>query len=189
LAFLTDRALEEEGHDMAGVYGGPQSIFRFCKGSARSLHKPFDFPYLCFFFEVQSRSQQQRAENFLNTSNHFHALEMATFAPISYAYVPTAPRSKSAAARCKPASSILNKLNNAALDGPRLPATAAADNDGGFVTARVVSSTTSSATGGSKGHIQHIYFSLVNGRLWIQNIIASACFGLKEGEARTLLSH
>jgi hypothetical protein len=60
-----------------------------------------------------------------------------TFVPPSYTYVPTGPRSKSAAARCKPASSILDKLqrsklSGAALDGPRLPATVTADNDGGY---------------------------------------------------------
>jgi hypothetical protein len=88
-------------------------------------------------------------QNFLNTSNHFRALEMATFAlpsytfvPPSYTYVPTAPRSKSTAARGKPASSIPDKLHRSsklsdpALDGPRLPAiataAAAADNDGGY---------------------------------------------------------
>jgi hypothetical protein len=49
---------------------------------------------------LQSRlCSQQQAENFLNTSNHFHALEMATFVPISYTYVPTAPRSKSTTTR------------------------------------------------------------------------------------------
>lgn len=82
---------------------------RFWEGSARSLHEPFDFP-LCHHFLVRF---VQQAENFLNTSNYFHTLEMATFAPISYTYVPTAPRSKSTATRRKPAlkqSSILDKL-------------------------------------------------------------------------------
>src|SRR5579862_7038225 len=89
---------------------------RAYSGSARavrSLHEPFDFP-LCHHFAAHLCSQQQ-AENFLNTSNHFHALEMATFVPISYTYVPTAPRSKSATARRKPApkqSSILDKLQH-----------------------------------------------------------------------------
>jgi hypothetical protein len=54
---------------------------------------------------------QQQAKNFLNTSNHFHVLEMATFVPISYTYVPTAPRSKSATARSKPASKQSNILD------------------------------------------------------------------------------
>jgi len=79
---------------------------------------------------------QQQAENFLNTSNHFHALEMTAFAPISYTYVPTAPRSKSTATRRKPApkqSSILDKLQHsklseAALSMARL---AVADDSGG----------------------------------------------------------
>jgi hypothetical protein len=81
-----------------------------------------------------SLCSQQQAENFLNTSNHFHALQMATFVPISYTYVPTAPRSKSATARRKPALkpvSILDKVQHskpsgAALSTPR-PAAAAAN--------------------------------------------------------------
>jgi hypothetical protein len=87
-----------------------------------------------------SLCSQQQAENFLNTSNRFHTLEMATFDPISYTYVPTAPRFKSAAARRNPASKqsgILDKLqrskqSGAAFDGPRLPAPAAADNNRGY---------------------------------------------------------
>jgi hypothetical protein len=76
-------------------------------GSARVVREA----YMIHLFAVQLR-RQQRAENFLNTSNHFHALEMATFNPISYTYVLTAPRSKIVAARRKPAlkqSSILGK--------------------------------------------------------------------------------
>jgi len=65
---------------------------------------------------------------------------MATFAPISYTYVPTAPRSKSVATRPKPTSkqpSTLeklqrSKLSRAALDGPQLPATAATDSNEGY---------------------------------------------------------
>jgi hypothetical protein len=83
-----------------------------------------------------SLCSQQQAENFLNTSNHFHTLEMATFAFKPYTYVPTAPRSKSTGTRRKPAPkqvSIFDKLqhikpNNAALSTPR-PA-AANDNRG-----------------------------------------------------------
>jgi hypothetical protein len=65
---------------------------------------------LCHHFPVQF---VQQAEDFSNTSYHFHALEMANFVPISYTYVLTAPRSKSTATRRKPApkqSSILDKL-------------------------------------------------------------------------------
>lgn len=54
----------------------------------------------------------------MNTSNHFHRLEIATFVPISYTYMPTAPRSKSTATRYKPApkqSRILNKLQHSKL--------------------------------------------------------------------------
>ncbi|KAI9863863.1 MAG: hypothetical protein M1813_003515 [Trichoglossum hirsutum] len=65
---------------------------------------------------------------------------MATFVPISYTYVPTAPRSKSAAARRKPALkpvSIFDKIqrikpSGAALSTPRTAAAAtAADDNGG----------------------------------------------------------
>jgi hypothetical protein len=61
---------------------------------------------------------------------------MATLAFKPYTYKPTAPRSKSAATRCKPAperASILNKLqqirsSSASLSTPR----PAADGDGGY---------------------------------------------------------
>lgn len=45
----------------------------------------------------------------MNTSNHFHALEMATFVP--YSCVLTAPWSKSAAARGNPTSKKSGALN------------------------------------------------------------------------------
>lgn len=102
----------------------------------RSLHEPFDFPPLPLFSTpVCAASSKQ---NFLNNSNHFHALEMATFVPISYTYVPTAPRSKSATTRHKPTSkqsSIFDKIQSikpsgAALSTPR-PAVAAAANNRG----------------------------------------------------------
>ena len=120
--------------------------YKAYSGSARVVREAYINPLIspsAIFFVVQLCSQQQ-AENFLNTFNHFHVLKMATFAlssytfiPPSYTYVPTAPRFKSAAARGKPASSIpdklyRSKLSGPALDGPRLPATAAADNDGGY---------------------------------------------------------
>jgi hypothetical protein len=57
--------------------------------------------------------QPAASRNFLNTSNHFHALEMATFDPIPYTYAPTAPCSKSAAIRRQPALmqvSIFDKI-------------------------------------------------------------------------------
>jgi hypothetical protein len=63
-------------------------------------------------FAVQLYSQQQ-AQNFLNASNHFHALEIATFDPICYTYVPTVPRSKNAATRCKPAPAQQAELYSA----------------------------------------------------------------------------
>lgn len=42
--FFTRRASEGEKPGIAGVYSGPQSVFRFCEGSASSLYEPFDFP-------------------------------------------------------------------------------------------------------------------------------------------------
>jgi hypothetical protein len=78
--------------------------------------------------------QPAAAENPLNTSNHFRALEMANFIP----YKPTAPHFKSVATRRKPASKqpgILDKLQRTkpALDRHGQPAPAAADeNDGGY---------------------------------------------------------
>jgi hypothetical protein len=42
-AFLTDGALDGE-NGIAGVYGRPQSGFRFYDGGARGLHEPSDFP-------------------------------------------------------------------------------------------------------------------------------------------------
>jgi hypothetical protein len=80
----------------------------------------------------------------LNTSNYFYALKIATLAPTSYTfippsytYMPIAPRSKSAAARGKPASSVpdklyRSKLSGLALDSPRLLATVVADNKRGY---------------------------------------------------------
>ena len=76
-------------------------------------------------------------KEFLDYPNHFHVLEMATFAfAPSYTYVPTAPRYKSTGTRRKPAPkqvSIFDKLqhikpNNAALITLR-PAAAAAAGD------------------------------------------------------------
>ena len=123
---------------MAGVCGG----HRACRGSESAVREAYINSLISLSllsFAVQLYSQQQ-AQNFLNTSNHFHALEMATFDPISYTYVPTAPRFKSAAARRNPTSkqsSILDKLqrsklSGAALEDPQLPAQAVADNNGGY---------------------------------------------------------
>jgi hypothetical protein len=39
-----ERASEGGKPGIAGLYGGPPSVFRFCEGSARSLHEPVDFP-------------------------------------------------------------------------------------------------------------------------------------------------
>jgi hypothetical protein len=97
--------------------------------SARVVQEAYINPLIspsAIFFAVQLCNQQQ-AENFLNTSNYFHVLKMATFAlpsytfvPPSYTYVPTAPRSKSTAAHGKPASSIRDKLHRSKLSGPAL---------------------------------------------------------------------
>lgn len=138
--FFSRRGRQEGGKPgIAGLYGGPQSVFRFCEGSARSLHEPFEFPRLCHLSAVQLCSQQP-AENFSNTPNRFHALEMATLAFKPYTYVPTPPRSTSTATRRRPAPkqvSILNKLqqirsSSTSLSTPRPAAAAAADNDGGY---------------------------------------------------------
>jgi hypothetical protein len=139
-AFLTGEGVRRGEAWYAGVYGGPQREFRFCEGSARSLHEPVDFPVSAISFVVQLCSQQP-AENFSTTPNHFHALEMATFAfKPQYTYVPTPPRPKSTATRHKPAPervSILNKLqqirsSSVSLSTPRPAAAAAADDDGGY---------------------------------------------------------
>jgi hypothetical protein len=84
----------------------------------------------------------QPAENFLNTPNHSHAIEMATFAfKPQYTYVPTPPRSKSAATRRRPAPklSIFDKLqqirsSSTSLSTPRpvAPAMTVADGDRGY---------------------------------------------------------
>jgi hypothetical protein len=65
------------------------------------------------------------------------ALTSYTFTPLSYTYMPTAPRSKSIVARGKPASSIpdklyRSKLSDTALNGPRPLVTAAANNNRGY---------------------------------------------------------
>ncbi|KAI9774201.1 MAG: hypothetical protein M1839_001903 [Geoglossum umbratile] len=98
-ALLMARTSEEGESDMPEVYGGPQSVFRFCEGSTRSRYEPSDF--LSAIILQSSLCSQQQAGNFMNTSNRFYAREMATFVPISYTYVSTAPRSKSATARRK----------------------------------------------------------------------------------------
>jgi len=129
-AFLTVRTSGSKAwHEL---YGEPQS------SSARAVREayiePFDFP-LCHHFPVQI-VQPAASREFLNTSNHFHALEWPLFVPISYTYVPTAPRSKSTGTRDEPAPkqfSILDrlqrsKLSEAALSMARL---AAADDSGG----------------------------------------------------------
>jgi hypothetical protein len=127
---------------MAGVYGGPQSVFQFCEGSARSLHEPVEFPVSAISFAVQLYHQQP-AEKFSTTPDHF-ALEMATFAfKPQYTYVPNPPRSKSTATRRKPAPeqvSILDKLqqirsSSTSLSTSRPVAAAAmavADGDGDY---------------------------------------------------------
>jgi len=81
--------------------------------------------------------QPATSREFINTSNHFHVIEMATFAFKSqYTYKPTLPRPKSTATRRKPALeqvSILNKLQHIRSSSVSLsmlrPAEAAADDD------------------------------------------------------------
>jgi hypothetical protein len=55
--FFIKRVLEGRKPDIAGLYGGPQSIFRFYKGSIRSLYKPIEFPVSTISFIVQLYSQ------------------------------------------------------------------------------------------------------------------------------------
>jgi len=119
----------------AGVYNAPQSVFWFCKGSARNPYEPLDFPSA--IFSQSSLCTQQQAGNFFTTSNHFHALEIATFAFKPYTYVPSAPRSKSATTRRKSAwkqSSLLDepqriKASSTSLSTPR-PVAVGADTRG-----------------------------------------------------------
>jgi hypothetical protein len=92
------------------------------------------FPPSAIFLQSSFHSQQQ-AENFLNTSKYFHALEMATLAFKPYTYVPTAPRSKKAISRRKPASkpiSIFDKLQRISPSSTKLsmPQSAVADDCG-----------------------------------------------------------
>ncbi|KAI9769973.1 MAG: hypothetical protein M1840_003684 [Geoglossum simile] len=96
---IDDKALLMARTSEPEVYGGPQSVFRFCEGSTRSRYEPSDF--LSAIILQSSLCSQQQAGNFMNTSNRFYAREMATFVLISYTYVSTAPRSKSATARRK----------------------------------------------------------------------------------------
>ena len=137
---LTPRRFDGEDVREQGIAGVIRwAAERFWEGSA-SLHEPFDLP-LCHHFPVQF-VQPAASREFLNTSNHFHALEMATFAFKSqYTYKPTPPRPKSTATRRKPALeqvSILNKLQHIRSSSASLstlrPAVAAADDDdnGGY---------------------------------------------------------
>jgi hypothetical protein len=92
------------------------------------------FPPSSIFLQSSFYSQQQ-AENFLNTSKYFHALKMATLAFKPYTYVPTAPRSKKAISRRKPASkpiSIFDKLQRISPSSTKLsmPQSAVADDCG-----------------------------------------------------------
>ena len=57
------------GLGMVGMYGGPQSVFRFCEGSARSLYEPLDFPVSVIF--LQSSYAANSRQNFLTTVSPF----------------------------------------------------------------------------------------------------------------------
>ena len=102
--FFAERGVRRGEAWHSGLYGGPQSVFRFCEGSARSLHEPVDFPVSAISFAVRLYSQQP-AENFSTTPNHFHPLQMATSVYRPLAFVQTAPLSKSAATHREPAQS------------------------------------------------------------------------------------
>lgn len=110
------------------MYGGPQSVFRFCECDARSLHN-FLISLLLLSFIIQLCNQQQ-TENFLSTPQYFYVLEMSTFVPISYNYVPTAPRSKGTTARRKSTSKQLSILDK--LQRNKLGCAAATDSNGGY---------------------------------------------------------
>jgi hypothetical protein len=74
-AFLTVRTSGSKAWQE--LYGGPQS------SSARAVREAYMNPLIppsAIIFQSSLCSQQQ-AENSLNTSNHFHTLEMATFCP------------------------------------------------------------------------------------------------------------
>lgn len=110
---------------------------RAYSGSARAVREAYMNPLISPYAIILQSSlySQQKAENFLNTSNRFHTLEMATFVPISYTYVPTAPRSTSATARRKltsKQSGIFNKLQRSKLSEAELstPLPAAANDIG-----------------------------------------------------------
>jgi hypothetical protein len=70
--FFTEMASEGGEPGMAGVYGGPQSVFQFCEGSARSLHEPVEFPVSAISFAVQLYHQQPAGE-VLDYSQSFRA--------------------------------------------------------------------------------------------------------------------
>jgi len=140
--FFTERALEGGSLAWRACTAGHRAY----SGSARAVREAYMNPLISLslpsFFAVRLYSQQP-VESFSTTSNHFHALEMATFAfKPQYTYKPTAPRSKSTATRRRPAPrqvSTLNKLQDIMSSGasfstlrPVAPAAAAADDDGGY---------------------------------------------------------
>jgi hypothetical protein len=70
--FFTERASEGGKPGIAGLYGELQSVFRFCEGSAGSLHEPVDFPISAISFTVQLCSQQPAASGeLLDNSQSF----------------------------------------------------------------------------------------------------------------------
>ena len=133
-AFFTERVSEGRGWAGRRAYPEPESAVR------DAYKKPIEFPASAIFWQPYCAASSD-PENFFKTSKHIHALEMATFNPISYKYVPTVPRSKSALSRPKPGrkqSSIFDKTQHAKPNGAALgshrPAAAveAADDNGGY---------------------------------------------------------
>jgi len=128
---FTERALERGSLAWRASTTGRRAY----SGSARAVREAYMNPLISPSLQSFYSPVLQRAENSLNTSNYFHALEMATFDPISYTYVPTVPRFKSAVARPKPAPKQVSfsdeiqraKPSSTSLSTPRPPA--ATDND------------------------------------------------------------
>ena len=146
-AALTPRHFWRRRHERMGVGGKAcqectvgRKAYSCSVRAVREAYMNLLFPRLCHFFQFSLCSQQQQAEDFLHTSNHFHALEIAAFAFKPYTYVPTPPRSKSTATCGKPTPeqvSILNKLQHirssgASLSTPRPTVASATNNDGGY---------------------------------------------------------
>ena len=54
-----------KGKPSMAWHGGPQGVFRFCEGSARSLHEPVDFPISAIFLQFRCTASSQRRTSLL----------------------------------------------------------------------------------------------------------------------------